>query len=105
MALLLPGGHSGGELVVSAPSVVISTLASGVPSSPPTITRATAVDWGRVSVSWTPGRFPNGPLLSYVLHISELPAGYSALKVSPADPPSWAFADSKCSVQRVLRAV
>lgn len=72
--------------IVSEPSVVISTLPSGVPASAPTIVRATAVDSSRISVSWEPGPFPNGPVLSYVLQINELPEGYSALKVSERGP-------------------
>jgi hypothetical protein len=48
--------------------------------------RATAVDSSRISVSWEPGPFPNGPVLSYVLQINELPEGYSALKVSERGP-------------------
>lgn len=66
MALLL-SPHS--EPIVSEPSVVISTLAAGIPSSPPIIIRATAVDAKRISVSWKPGPFPNGPIHSYVLEI------------------------------------
>lgn len=54
---------------MSAPSVVILTLAAGSPSSAPVIVRAAAVDSYRVSVSWEPGPFPNGPLLSYVLQL------------------------------------
>ncbi|XP_044740104.1 proto-oncogene tyrosine-protein kinase ROS [Chrysoperla carnea] len=57
------------ELVVSEPSVVISTLPLGVPSSAPIIVRAVAVDSSRISISWEPGPFPNGPILSYVLQI------------------------------------
>jgi proto-oncogene tyrosine-protein kinase ROS len=72
--------------IVSEPSVVISTLPDGVPASAPTIVRATAIDASRISVSWEPGPFPNGPVLSYVLQINELPEGYSALKVSKRGP-------------------
>lgn len=80
VALLL--SHHHGEPIVSHPSVVISTLASGTPASPPAIVRAVPVDWSRISVSWEPGPFPHGPILSYVLNISEIhPQGYSALKV------------------------
>lgn len=79
MALLL-SSHS--EPIVSATSVVISTLPAGVPASPPVIVRAVPVDCTRISVSWEPGPFPHGPLLSYVLRITENhPQGYSALKV------------------------
>lgn len=46
--------------------------------------RAVAVDHSRISISWEPGPFPNGPVLSYVLQIKDLhPIGYSALKVLP----------------------
>ena len=83
IAILL-SHHS--EPIVSEPSVVISTLPSGVPSSAPTIVRATAVDSSRISVSWEPGPFPNGPVLSYVLQINEIPEGHPALKVSQRGP-------------------
>ncbi|KAK7868921.1 hypothetical protein R5R35_014230 [Gryllus longicercus] len=82
IALLLSPHHS--EPIVSEPSVVISTLPSGLPSTAPTIVRATAVDSSHISVSWVPGPFPNGPLLSYKLKISELPDRYTALKDIPA---------------------
>lgn len=77
----LPLGHHS-DPIVSVHSVVISTLASGVPASPPAIVRAVPIDSTRVSVSWEPGPFPHGPLLSYVLRITENhPQGYTALKV------------------------
>lgn len=70
------------EVQTSEQSVIIMTLASGVPRSEPAIVRAVAVDHTRISVSWEPGPFPNGPILSYVLQIKDLnPDGYSALKV------------------------
>lgn len=72
------------ETLPSKQSVVISTLAAGKPSSKPSIVRAVAVDHTRISVSWEPGPFPNGPVLSYVLQIKDLnpkPNSYSALKV------------------------
>lgn len=62
---------------MSEPSVVISTLPAGVPSSPPIIIRVTAVDSKRISISWKPGPFPNGPIHSYIL---ELVGEYTALK-------------------------
>nr|CAD7258653.1 unnamed protein product [Timema shepardi] len=79
--MLSPQHHS--EPIVSDPSVVISTLPEGTPSSPPVIVRATAIDSARISVSWEPGPFPNGPVLSYMLQINELPEGYYALKDIP----------------------
>ncbi|XP_014249043.1 proto-oncogene tyrosine-protein kinase ROS [Cimex lectularius] len=71
------------ELVMSEASLVIGTLPSGLPSSPPSLVRATATDPTRVSVSWLPGPFPNGPILSYVVSIDELPHGYKAHKDIP----------------------
>lgn len=80
MALLL--SHYHGEPIVSEPSVVISTLPSGTPASPPFIVRAVPVDWSRISVSWEPGPFPHGPVLSYVLNITDNHRdGYKAIKV------------------------
>uniref|UniRef100_T1HB35 Tyrosine-protein kinase receptor n=1 Tax=Rhodnius prolixus TaxID=13249 RepID=T1HB35_RHOPR len=71
------------ELVASESSLVIGTLPSGLPSSPPSLVRATAPDPTRVSVSWLPGPFPNGPILSYVVSIDEQPNGYKAHKDIP----------------------
>lgn len=79
IALLLSRHHN--DPIVSEPSLVISTLPGGTPSSAPSIVRATPADSTRVSMSWEPGPFPNGPILSYVLQINELPSGYTALKV------------------------
>ncbi|KAI4491041.1 hypothetical protein M0802_010458 [Mischocyttarus mexicanus] len=81
VAMILKSTHNP-EPIVSAPSVVILTLAAGLPSSPPVIVRAAAVDSCRVSVSWEPGPFPNGPLLSYVLHLQG--TDHSQLKDIPA---------------------
>lgn len=53
------------------PSVVISTLESGKPSSAPSALRAAAPDPSRVAISWEPGPFPNGPLISYVLRLAD----------------------------------
>ncbi|KAK0161869.1 hypothetical protein PV327_008274 [Microctonus hyperodae] len=77
VALLLKSSHHNPEPIVSAPSVVILTLAAGRPTSAPVIVRAAAVDSCRISVSWEPGPFPNGPLLSYVLQLQG--ADYSLL--------------------------
>lgn len=68
VALLLKLSQHNPEPIVSAP-VVITTLAAGLPTSPPRIVRGSAVDSYRVSVSWEPGEFVNGPLLSYVLRL------------------------------------
>ncbi|XP_049872297.1 proto-oncogene tyrosine-protein kinase ROS isoform X2 [Pectinophora gossypiella] len=79
-------GHSGiGEPVYSAPSVVISTLESGKPSSAPSALRAAAPDPSRVAISWEPGAFPNGPLISYVLRLTDTqPNTIDALEDMPA---------------------
>ncbi|KYQ48889.1 Proto-oncogene tyrosine-protein kinase ROS [Trachymyrmex zeteki] len=69
VALLLRSSQHNPEPIVSAPSVVILTFAADLPTSAPVIVRAAAVDSYRVSVSWEPGPFPNGPLLSYVLRL------------------------------------
>lgn len=79
IALILPQPF---KPIVSAESVVISTLPSGLPLTPPASVRAVPVDCTRIRVSWEPGPFPNGPILSYVLRITDNhPNGYSALKV------------------------
>lgn len=71
---------------MSAPSVVILTCPAGLPTSAPVIVRAAAVDSYRVSVSWEPGPFSNGPLLSYVLRLQR--AEHTQLKVH-ATPESY----------------
>ncbi|XP_078041242.1 receptor protein-tyrosine kinase sevenless isoform X3 [Augochlora pura] len=82
VALLLKSSQHNPEPIVSAASVVIRTLAAGFPTSAPVIVRAAVVDSCRVSVSWEPGPFPNGPLLSYVLRLQG--ADHSQLKDIPA---------------------
>ncbi|XP_014482097.1 PREDICTED: proto-oncogene tyrosine-protein kinase ROS isoform X2 [Dinoponera quadriceps] len=82
VAMLLKSSQHNPEPIVSAPSVVILTRAAGLPTSAPVIVRAAAVDSYRVSVSWEPGPFPNGPLLSYVLRLQG--ADHSQLKDIPA---------------------
>ena len=80
VALILSEIHE--KEIFSEQSVIISTLPSGIPLSKPAIVRAVAVDHTRISVSWGPGPFPNGPILSYVLQINDsLVDGYNALKV------------------------
>lgn len=69
------------EFLFSDQSIVINTLPEGAPQESPTV-RAIAVDHTRISVSWEPGAYPNGPILSYKLQIRDLaPVGYTALKV------------------------
>ncbi|XP_063534702.1 proto-oncogene tyrosine-protein kinase ROS [Cydia strobilella] len=72
VAIFLSGRSGASEPVYSAPSVVISTLSSGKPSSAPSTLRAAAPDSSRIAISWEPGAFPNGPLISYVLRLSDL---------------------------------
>lgn len=83
VALMLKSPQPNREPIVSAPSVPIQTEAEGLPSSAPVIVRAAAVDSCRISVSWEPGPFPNGPLLSYVLRLQ---GTNSQLKVYHATP-------------------
>ncbi|XP_050679139.1 proto-oncogene tyrosine-protein kinase ROS-like isoform X2 [Leptidea sinapis] len=71
VAIFLSGRSTAGDPVYSAPSVVISTLESGKPSSTPKALRAAAPDPSRVAISWEPGDFPNGPLISYVLRLAD----------------------------------
>ncbi|XP_041979738.1 proto-oncogene tyrosine-protein kinase ROS isoform X2 [Aricia agestis] len=83
VAIFLSG--RGVEPMYSAPSVVISTSDSGKPSSAPAALRAVAIDSSRVAVSWEPGPFPNGPLLSYVLRLADTqPNTNDALEDMPA---------------------
>ncbi|KAH9630492.1 hypothetical protein HF086_000705 [Spodoptera exigua] len=85
VAIFLSGRGGTGEPVYSAPSVVISTLESGKPSSAPTSLRAAAPDPSRVAISWEPGPFPNGPLISYVLRLADTqPNTNDALEDMPA---------------------
>ncbi|KAL6432278.1 hypothetical protein ACFW04_006732 [Cataglyphis niger] len=81
VALLLKSSQHNPEPIVSAPSVVILTCPAGLPTSAPVIVRAAAVDSYRVSVSWEPGPFSNGPLLSYVLRLQR--AEHTQLKDIP----------------------
>ncbi|XP_046600630.1 proto-oncogene tyrosine-protein kinase ROS isoform X2 [Neodiprion lecontei] len=78
VAVILKSTQHSRESIASAPSVPILTKPEGFPLSPPVIVRAAAVDCCRVSVSWEPGPFPNGPLLSYVLRLQG--GNYSTLK-------------------------
>ncbi|XP_053604338.1 proto-oncogene tyrosine-protein kinase ROS isoform X2 [Plodia interpunctella] len=85
IAIFLSGRGGTSEPFYSAPSVVISTLESGKPSSKPASLRAAAPDPSRVSISWEPGPFPNGPLVSYVLRLTDTqPNTIDALEDMPA---------------------
>ncbi|KAH9381223.1 hypothetical protein HPB48_014466 [Haemaphysalis longicornis] len=64
----------------SQPSVVISTLPYGVPSTPPKITSLTTIGPRSIAVSWDPPLFPNGPILSYALYLVEHPSGFTTVK-------------------------
>ena len=59
------------EPVTSDETSVITTLPSGLPSSAPLNLKAVVLDSFRVSISWDPPLFPNGPLISYSLNIKE----------------------------------
>ncbi|XP_045449564.1 proto-oncogene tyrosine-protein kinase ROS [Melitaea cinxia] len=85
VAIFLSGHSGAGEPVYSMPSVVISTLESGKPSSAPSALRAAAPDPSRVAISWEPGPFPNGPLISYVLRLADTqPNTNDAIEDMPA---------------------
>ncbi|KAJ0183261.1 hypothetical protein K1T71_001237 [Dendrolimus kikuchii] len=85
VAIFLSSKSGTGEPVYSEPSVVISTLESGRPSSAPAALRAAAPDSSRVAISWEPGPFPNGPLISYVLRLTDRqPNTIDALEDMPA---------------------
>ncbi|XP_044756024.1 proto-oncogene tyrosine-protein kinase ROS isoform X2 [Coccinella septempunctata] len=75
---LIPIFH--GQPIISSSSVLISTLRSGVPESKPIIVRHSAVDFTRISVRWEPGPFPHGPILSYVLQITDNNQVHSEVK-------------------------
>ncbi|CAG2100682.1 unnamed protein product [Medioppia subpectinata] len=77
-----------GMTLFSHQSVTIATLAYGVPSTPPTITSAVAVSATQMSVSWEAPRFPNGPIISYALLLSEYPNGTNVVKDMPNSPTS-----------------
>lgn len=59
------------EPLTSEQSAAIQTLPSGLPSSPPTHLQGVALDANRISISWDPPLYPNGPLVSYSLTIQE----------------------------------
>ncbi|XP_050535151.1 proto-oncogene tyrosine-protein kinase ROS-like [Daktulosphaira vitifoliae] len=68
------------QLIVSDPSVVISTRPSKVPpSSAPKIVRITPTD-SSISITWAAIPFPLAPILSYHLTIQEFSKGYYAFK-------------------------
>jgi hypothetical protein len=71
VALLL----SENEAIYSDSSVVINTLEDGVPESPPIIIQVSALDQGRILVSWKAGPKNNGPVLGYKLQIYDLTRG------------------------------
>lgn len=63
--------HAFFEPILSRESLVISTLAGDVPFSTPVNVRAAPIAPTSIGLSWQAGPFPNGPLLSYVLHITD----------------------------------
>ncbi|KOB74270.1 Tyrosine-protein kinase receptor, partial [Operophtera brumata] len=56
----------------------------GKPSSPPSALRAAAPDPTRVAISWEPGPFPNGPLISYDMPASNNTLFYIFQNLAPA---------------------
>jgi proto-oncogene tyrosine-protein kinase ROS len=59
------------EPLTSDESAPVLTLPSGLPSSPPVNLQAVVLDANRISISWDPPHYPNGPLVSYSLNIQE----------------------------------
>ena len=59
------------EPLTSDESAPVRTLPSGLPSSPPVNLQAVVLDANRISISWDPPHYPNGPLVSYSLNIQE----------------------------------
>ncbi|XP_062538057.1 proto-oncogene tyrosine-protein kinase ROS isoform X2 [Armigeres subalbatus] len=89
------------DALISEQSVIILTLPQGVPMSEPKIVRAVAVDHSRISISWEPGPFPNGPILSYVLQITDLDSeDNSALKDIPESNSSRYYIYEKLKPER-----
>ena len=59
------------EPLTSDESAPVLTLPYGLPSSPPVNLQAVVLDANRISISWDPPHYPNGPLVSYSLNIRE----------------------------------
>ncbi len=59
------------EPLTSDESQTVTTLPYGPPSTPPLKLQAVVLDSTRISISWDPPFFPNGPLISYSLTIKE----------------------------------
>ena len=59
----------------------VVTLESGAPASAPLSLSLSLMDPRRVTVRWTPPRFPNAHLLSYEVKLNKMPKGYNAVKV------------------------
>lgn len=67
--------------IFSEPSSIIATSPGGLPTSPPRILTATPVSCSIISVIWEEGEFTNGPVISYILQVNEIPVGYAAVRV------------------------
>lgn len=67
--------------IFSEPSSIIATSPGGLPTSPPRILTATPVSSSIISVIWEEGEFTNGPVISYILQVNEIPVGYAAVRV------------------------
>lgn len=77
------------EPLTSEESAPILTLPSGLPSSPPANIQAVVLDANRISITWDPPLYPNGPLVSYSLKIREASSrnveSYHASQVTTGD--------------------
>ncbi|KAL8573555.1 hypothetical protein ACOMHN_047826 [Nucella lapillus] len=87
----------------SPPTVPITTLPHGVPTTAPIIVRLSAPSPTVVSLSWRPPTFPNGPLLGYRINLD--PVGHDQLSVTTLEVPgnvtSWTF--SQCQSSQLYR--
>ncbi|KAH8364997.1 hypothetical protein KR200_011076 [Drosophila serrata] len=66
----LPFGEDSDEVLYSPPTPAYQTPPEGAPISPPVIEHLLALDDGHLAVHWHPGRFTNGPIEGYRLHLS-----------------------------------
>lgn len=76
------------EPLTSEESAPVVTLPSGLPSSPPINLEVVVLDANRISITWDPPYYPNGPLISYSLNIQEASSrkGYQGSQVRQLIP-------------------
>ncbi|GAB6030941.1 hypothetical protein CHUAL_007766 [Chamberlinius hualienensis] len=76
--------------IYSAQSLTITTLPYGVPSSSPSFQSVVPVDSSRVFVSWDSPSYPNGPIVAYILNLTQLSNGNAIIKEIP-EPSDGSF--------------